>query len=129
MNDFVTEMLNLVGPWTIVFCLFIAIITTAFRRLVSMVWRNSESTWWWSEFVMHFLPLLLGAVVAAWVSGIPYPKGVDTMASRVIFGTVAGGVSGFVYFLVKKIVNKRLTDAGINAQLPDDDAITGQKKP
>jgi len=120
MNDFFSELMSLVGPWTIVFCLLIAIVTSAIRRVVGRLWLGAALNWWWNEFAMHLLPLLLGGTTAALVKSIPYPAGVSSTASRVIFGIVAGAFSGFVYFLVKKIANKKLTEAGIDVQIPDE---------
>lgn len=70
----------------------------------------------WNDLILPILPIGLGAFAAWWITSFPYPNGLTSTWSRVIWGLGAGLLSGLMYRVLKALLFQK---AGIS--LPDND--------
>jgi hypothetical protein len=104
----------------VIFCLGLAAITFVVRRAVEFFLDKpwvpaSKASHIWRGLVLPVMPVILGALFGFVASKYPYPEGLDTTSGRVMFGLVAGLLSGLIYRVIKesildKIVKKPPTE-------------------
>jgi hypothetical protein len=113
---------NFVSWHTLVFGLLCWVLTFLTRRIVETAMptlkkaadaNHPEATYkttfsrWWNEVILYVLPVAWGSVAATAATFYPFPEGISSFSSRLIFGVVVGFFSGFIYKILKKIVLKR----------------------
>lgn len=64
----------------------------------------------WNEVVLPLLPLFLGGIGAVLFKSFSYPDVLVSNDDRIVFGVVAGLLSGLIYRVVKSVLYQRLTD-------------------
>lgn len=119
------SILNTLLSWQfIVFGLAVASALFIFRKSVEYALdiylkldKNSKSYKFWSELVLPILPMLLGAGGALSITSFPYPNDLTTSGSRLVFGLVAGLMSGLFYRIIKSLVSSKL--ASLNTKNKD----------
>lgn len=77
---------------------------------------------WWNDLVLPVLPVVLGPMCSIFIKTFPYPDGLITVGSRLIFGLVAGLLSTLLYRIVKALLSQKLQSLGQAA----DDTTTNQ---
>lgn len=118
MLDFVKEIAQVVGPWTILFCLFVGITVELVRRLTERVmWKTANETWLWNEVVLYVLPLLVGGGAALVWKTYPFQDHPLTTSARFVIGIVCGGFSGFAYRMAKAVLKKLAAGQGIDVSV------------
>lgn len=120
MDTFITDLVSFIWPWTIVFCLFVALAVVLVRKIVERVFPLARMSWWWNEVVLYLLPMLLGAVTALSFLQYPFPEMVKAASTRFVYGVVCGGLSGFVYKMAKSVLKKKAAEAGIEVKVGPD---------
>lgn len=101
-----TELGKEAGP-LLVFCLGIFFITFVIRRGVES-FRPSVLLWApWKKFFVRTMPPVLGGVAASLMYKYPFLDTLPSWGSRCIYGMVAGGLSSFMYAVVKAVVKAR----------------------
>jgi len=120
MDQFITDLISFVWPWSLIFCLFVALAVTLVRKVVERVWAGATTNWWWNEVVLYLLPMLLGAVTALSFLQYPFPEMVKAASTRFVYGVVCGGFSGFVYKMAKSVLKKKAAEAGVNLPISGD---------
>lgn len=70
----------------------------------------------WNEVVLPILPLLVGVAGIEVFKGFSYPEVLVTNSDRLVFGLVAGLLSGLVYRVVKALMYQKLTDMAKSLQ-------------
>lgn len=86
----------------------------------------------WNEFILPYIPVVIGGLVAYYIKDYPYPSEFATSISgRVFFGLIAGFFSASVYrvskFYIKKYVpteiEKKVTEiakqVNVNDEIPE----------
>lgn len=56
---------------------------------------------------MPAMPIIVGATLCGLFTSIPYPAGITTKATRVLWGTVCGFFSGWGYHVAKSIISTK----------------------
>ena len=101
--------------WQFVFfCLACAAVTFVARKIVEFVLDNpnvpaSKSSKFWRDLFLPIFPIVFGPLGAWLAAGFPYPEGLATSSARVVFGLVAGFLSGFVYRIVKSFLASKIS--------------------
>lgn len=104
----------------LLFCLGIAGVTFVVRKVVEyFVLDNpkmlgNSSSKLWRELLLPIGPVVGGALVGLVAAKYPYPEGINSVSGRVIFGLVAGLLSGLVYRVIAGML-KKTTEAASNA--------------
>lgn len=96
------QALSFFFTWNVIlFCLLLAAVTFAVRRIAESVWPVLTGLRSWRDAALPSFPIALGAVIAVVASKYPYPPGISSVSGRVFFGGVCGFVSAWVYKLVR----------------------------
>lgn len=101
----------------LLFCLGIAAVTFVIRKLVEyFVLDNSKlpgnkASKLWRELLLPIGPVVGGALLGLVAAKYPYPEGIDSVSGRVIFGLVAGLLSGLVYRVLTGMLKKTAQSA------------------
>jgi len=107
----------------VLFCLAVAAVTFIARKIIEFVLDHpsipaSKSSKFWTDLFLPIFPVV-GGPLGAWLApGYPYPDGLSTSSGRIIFGLVAGLLSGLVYRIAKSFLVSKITG------LSDNDAET-----
>jgi|ERR1019366_1520668 hypothetical protein len=89
--------------WQLVlFSLGIFFIVWMIRTLVEFCFPKVINHRVWTDLFLRLSPVIIGALVAKWATGYPYPTG-PAESARIIFGLVAGGISSLLYGALKSM--------------------------
>ncbi len=69
----------------------------------------------WQQLVLPTLPVLLGGVAGWFISSFPYPDGLASQSTHVMYGLVCGFAAGWAYRIFKAVAEKKW-----NVKLPGD---------
>lgn len=107
----------------IIFCLGIAAIVFVIRSvaeyLIINYLKSLKNLMLWKELILPILPVTSGGVTAWFLKSYPYPPDLSFNGGRIIFGIVAGFLSGLVYRVIKGILNNKANnpDISVNANI------------
>lgn len=111
MDNILTSLFS----WNfILFTLGLAAITFGLRRFVEVIILNnpkfpgSSHSKFWTDFFLPIAPVINGAILGWLMSQFPYPAGISSTSARVMFGLVAGLLSGLAYRIVKGLIKDKL---------------------
>lgn len=62
----------------------------------------------WTDLLLPVLPIVIGALAGLLFKKFPYPDGLTTTSSRIIFGLVAGLLSTLVYRVAKSFLFQKI---------------------
>lgn len=94
----------------VVFSLAIASIIFVIRTTVEYFIKNTKFSTkkMWQDLFLPILPVLIGALFAFLVKSYPYPNNLTSTGNRVVFGVVAGLLSGLLYRVIKSLVSQKI---------------------
>ena len=110
-----TVLQALISWQFVFFCLACAAVTFVAKTIIEYVLDNpnvpaSKHSKFWKDLFLPLLPIFFGPLGAWLAVGFPYPEGLGNTSARVVFGLVAGFLSGMVYRIVKSfLVSKIIT--------------------
>lgn len=110
------NILQILMSWQfIIFSLGIVAITSIFRTLIEYLLANvkimTNESKLWKDLILPVFPVVLGLVAGIVMKEYPYPTGISSRDSRIIFGLVAGLLSTLIYRIVKALFNQKLAAA------------------
>jgi hypothetical protein len=112
MDSIISELL---GWQFVLFSLAIMAVTSVIRKIVEFILESiptklvSKTNKIWTELLLPILPVILGAVLGVICVQYPFPMGLSTDSGRVVFGLVAGLLSGLLYRVIKSILAGKLS--------------------
>lgn len=62
----------------------------------------------WREVVLPISPVLIGALAGFFVQVYPFPEGIESTSARIMFGMVAGLLSGLLFRIIKGALASKL---------------------
>jgi len=99
----------------IVFCLGISGIIYVIRSFVEYTLANnkkfSKNSKIWRNLVLPILPVFIGAISPFIFKTYPYPQELMFNGGKIIFGIVAGLLSGLVYRVFKGVLYQKFNDS------------------
>jgi hypothetical protein len=104
----------------LLFCLGIAAVTFVVRKVVEYFildnpkMPGTRASKLWRELLLPIGPVVGGALVGLVAAKYPYPEGINSISGRVIFGLVAGLLSGLVYRVLTGMLKKTTESAAAN---------------
>lgn len=96
----------------LLFCLGLAAVTFVVRKVVEYFildnpkMPGNRASKLWRELLLPVGPVVNGALVGLLATKYPYPEGIHSVSGRVIFGLVAGLLSGLVYRVIVGMLKK-----------------------
>lgn len=93
----------------LLFCLGLAAVIFVVRRFVEYFVKAKSVIKLWHELILPVFPVLLGGVTGLLAKMYPYPEGIVSVSGRVLFGLVAGLLSGLVYRVIKSLLKAKIT--------------------
>lgn len=91
---------------TLIMCLGIYLITYLIRTIIETYWENSKDNKFWNHIFLPLGAICNGMIIGYFAKLFPWPMAIGASATgRVMFGGIAGMMSGFVYNRVKAWVN------------------------
>lgn len=121
MDNALTQLIS----WNFfLFSLGIVAITYVVRTLVEYFITTVKTLDLWEKVILPIAPIILGGLIAIFATKYPYPDGLVSLSSRVIFGMVAGLLSGFTWKLIRAAISFKIKSNGGSS----DDSSDGLKK-
>lgn len=100
--------------WMVLFCFGILFATFFVRKIAEGLYPPLAQRPFWRTRFLPLFPLCFGAAVALAVKKYNYPEDIATPFTRALYGFVMGGISGWVFKIVKAKVK---TTYGVDIDL------------
>lgn len=94
----------------VVFSLAVAAIMFVIRTVGEYFFKNAKLTVkkLWQDLFLPILPVIVGGLFAFFVKSYPYPNNLTSNGNRIVFGVVAGLLSGLLYRVIKSLIFQKL---------------------
>lgn len=92
----------------IMFSLGIYVITWMMRTLLEYKFPKIIVNKFYSEIVLPFTPVIVGAMVAFFATQYAYPPGISALSGRLVFGATTGMFSGLIFRVIKSMLKSKL---------------------
>ena len=110
-------ILTMLVTWQfVVFGLAIAALIFVIRKLIEFLlldWfkvsQKSKVSKLWNDLMLPVLPVLIGGLCGFLFKTYPYPNELSFNGGRIIFGLVAGLMSGLLYRVIKSLLFSKIT--------------------
>jgi hypothetical protein len=83
----------------------------------------------WNKVMLPILPVIIGAIWATHLRAFPYPDNMVSRPDRLIFGLVAGLLSGLIYRVVKAVLYQKVIDVVQHINKPPINVATNNVAP
>lgn len=109
----------------LLFCLGIAAITFIMRKIFEFIvldnpkMPGSKASRLWTDLLLPVGPVFTGAIIAFFAKHYPYPNGIVSASGRILFGLVAGFLSGLIYRVIKGMLKAKIQAATPASSTPD----------
>lgn len=90
------------------FSLCLVAIMLVIRKTVEFFWKNAPTSKLWNNLILVLLPILLGGGVGAIFKTYPYGAEMTSLGDHVVFGVVAGLVSGLLFKVIKGLLGNQI---------------------
>ncbi len=108
----------------LLFCLGIAAITFVIRKIVEFTildnpkMPGSKFSKFWRELLLPVGPVFTGSIIAFFAKQYPYPQGISSASGRLLFGLVAGFLSGLVYRVITGMLRSKIQITSVSEVPP-----------
>lgn len=98
----------------LLFCLGIAAITFVIRKIFEFAvldnpkMPGNKASRLWTELLLPVGPVFTGAIIAFFAKQYPYPSGIVSASGRILFGLVAGLLSGLIYRVIRGMLKSKI---------------------
>src|SRR5271165_793647 len=101
----------------ILFALGVSVIMWFLRTILEYIFPNIDKNKFWSELCVPLLPPTIGAVISYFATKYAYPDGLASLSGRLLFGSVAGLLSGLVFQVAKGMLKDKI-QSFVSSQVP-----------
>lgn len=98
----------------VMYCLGVFALSLGVRRVVEVAYPKAKVSLWWTDVILPGVPILLGALIGLVAKKFPFPAPIAVLSGRLLYGVVAGFLSGWVYRMVRGALKAK---SGV--ELPD----------
>ena len=107
-----TALQGLLSLEFVLFGLALAAITFVLRKFVEYFLDKpavpaNKTDKLWTELLLPIAPVINGGLLSWGFASYPYPEGFTSVGGRILFGIVAGLLSGLFYKVVKGMLKKK----------------------
>jgi len=92
----------------VLFSLGIAAITYVVRTVIEYFVTDPKYLNPWEDLILPLIPIPIGILMAYFAVAYPFPIGISSVSSRLIFGAVSGLVSTVTYRAVWGIISAKI---------------------
>lgn len=103
-----TGLSTLISWQFLMLSLGINILIFIFRTFMEFCIKNLPNVGLWSKLFLPIAPSITGGFVGFFLKQFPYPDGITSTDARVLFGAVAGFLSGLLYQVLKGMLKSRI---------------------
>ena len=104
------SILQMLLNWQfIIFALAIAALIFVIRQSAEYFLVKLKIKKIWNNLFLPILPVVIGGLLGFSLKRYPYPNGLTTVDGRIIFGLVAGLMSGLLYRVIKSLLFSKIT--------------------
>ena len=103
---------SILNVWFVGYAFFIGMLVYGLRRGMENKYASLRSAYWWNDFLLYFLPILFGGFFSILIRRFGseiVPSSIKSDVDTAIWGSIAGGLSGFAYTIGRKILKQRLS--------------------
>jgi hypothetical protein len=88
----------------IVLCLAISGMLKVAAMIIDYFFSKAKFYHLWTELLLPIAPFFVGGTIGRFMTSYPYPEGFASVSMRVLYGMVAGLLSGMVYRFIRKSI-------------------------
>ena len=92
----------------ILFSLGIMAVLLVIRRVVEYIFSKVKDSKFWNELVLTTAPIVIGGIMGFLFKAYPFATGFVTPGDHIIYGIVAGMLSGIIYKIVKGLLGNKI---------------------
>jgi hypothetical protein len=85
----------------ILFSLGIMAVVFVFRTILQYFFVKLQSSRLWNTLILPIAPILIGGGMARLIKAYPYSTGLTSNLDHILFGAVAGLLSGLIFSVIK----------------------------
>ncbi|SRR5260221_10860729 len=106
----------------LLFSLGIFVMTYIVRTIFEYSFKKFTASSFWTAICLALMPPVFGGLTGLFAKSYAYPGELHSTFERVIFGAVAGLLSGWIYKIAKDLVKSRIKtlEENNNSNSPDD---------
>lgn len=95
----------------IVFSLAVAAVIFVIRTVVEYFVQKSKPAVkkLWHDLFLPILPVFVGGFIGHFFKSYPYPNDLTSDGNRIVFGVVAGLLSGLLYRVIKSLIMQKIS--------------------
>jgi len=102
----------------ILFALGVSVVMWFLRTILEYIFPNIDKIKFWSELCLPLLPPTIGATVSYFATKYAYPDGLNSLSGRLLFGSVAGLLSGLIFRVVRGMLKDKIQNFVSSQQPP-----------
>jgi hypothetical protein len=92
----------------ILFGLGVSVIMWFIRTITEYAFPKLDNYKFWTELCLPLLPPSIGALIAYFATKYAYPDGLTSLSGRLLFGSVAGLLSGLIFQVAKGMLKDKI---------------------
>lgn len=126
-----TGLSTLLGWQFLLFSLATNVLIFIIRTIMEYCFKNLPNVGIWDKLFLPIAPSITGGVGGWLIKQYPYPDGISSLDARILFGVVAGFLSGLLYQIIKGMLKSRIqgfVDGG-GQVLPQQNDIDSRARP
>jgi hypothetical protein len=101
--------LALLFSWQfILFGLGVSVVMWFLRTILEYIFPTIDKIKFWSELCVPLLPPIIGATISYFATKYAYPDGLSSLSGRILFGSVAGLLSGLIFQVAKGMLKDKI---------------------
>lgn len=91
------------------------IVRRGFEIALPVLKGTTKAAGIWGTLVLPVMPVLFGGLAGAFIDTFPYPEGLASKSTHVMYGLVCGFAAGWAYRILRSVIEKKW-----NVKLPGD---------
>jgi hypothetical protein len=103
-----TGLSTLLSWQFLLFSLGTNVVIFLIRTIIEYFIKNIVTMGFWDKLLLPIAPSITGGLGGFLIKQYPYPDGISSTDARILFGVVAGFLSGLLYQVIKGMLKSRI---------------------
>jgi hypothetical protein len=99
-------------------CAIMFVLRNIVEYIIGLFGKDPTKWKLWTDVLLPILPVFVGPTLGFCLQSFPYPNELVSNSDRILFGMVAGLLSGLIYRVVKSVVYEKLVDVANKLNTP-----------